>query len=366
MKIMFVIHSLNIVGGSETILTRFSNFFASMGHNISICILTHESISFELNDNINLYRYDNTNSNSNSNSNSMLPRVFNLMYQQIKYISSSINVEKPDVVISFVSGTNILSTLAAKISNKPIILAERSSYDLSLKNKFWKLLRRLVYPLATKSIVLTEEDRPKYSYVKEVFVVPNPLTLKQNYTNIEREKTILSVGRLHHVKGFDMLIKAFSKLDTNGWKLVIAGEGEERESLEALINKLDISDKVILPGLIKDIELYYKKSSIYVLSSRSEGYPGALCEAMGYGCSCIAFDCVTGPKEIITDNIDGLLVEANNIDNLSISIQQLIDDKYQRELLGNKAKEIVQRLNMEAIAQKWEDIMKKAIKDYKE
>ena len=118
---------------------------------------------------------------------------------------------------------------------------------------------------------MTKEDAPKYAYAKDVKVIPNPLKLQNKHPSAEREKIILGVGRLHEVKGFDMLIRAFAKLNAPEWKLVIAGEGVQRKSLETLAKELGMSDRVEMPGLIHDIEWYYKRASIYVLSSRSEG-----------------------------------------------------------------------------------------------
>ena len=358
MKIMFIIHSLNYLAGAETILSRFANFFSQKGHEVSICLLSNEKILFNLNKQINLYPYH------GKKINHLFPKKIDLLYQQVNHITASIEEENPDILISYISATNILSTIAAKITKKPIILAERSSYHLSLKNRYWKFLRRIVYPFATKAIILTHEDQPKYHYVKEVIVIPNPLILENKHHSIKRKKIVLAVGRLAPVKGFDMLIKAFSKLDTKGWKLVIAGEGRSREELQNLIDTLKITDKVSLIGVVKDVEYYYKKASIFVLSSRSEGFPGALCEAMGYGCPPIAFNCPTGPKEIITHNKDGILIKPNNIKELEKEIHKLINDQERREQLGQEAQKISKKLDIQNIAQQWEEILTTTIKNF--
>jgi len=358
MRIMFVIHSLHFRAGAETILTHFANFFAQKGHHVSICLLTDEKVIFNLNSQIKLYP------NNSSKKKSILPKQLSSTYRQINHIYSSIKVEDPDIIISYISATNILSSIATRIARKPIILAERSSYHLSLKNRYWKLLRRMVYPFATKAIVLTHEDQPKYHYVKEVLVLPNPLILKNKHHNIRKEKIILGVGRLSPVKGFDMLIKAFAKLKTDEWKLIIAGEGKEQEQLQNLINTLDVTHKVSLVGMIEDIEYYYRQASIFVLSSRSEGFPGALCEAMGYGCCPIAFNCPTGPKEIITHNIDGILVEANNINQLHKEIYQIINNDTKRVLLGKAAEKISTKLDIENLGKQWEKTLEITIKHF--
>lgn len=362
---MFVIHALNRMGGAENILTEHANYFAAKGYDVAITILSSDEILFSLDERIKTVPY------RVSKKYQYLPKKLRFFIQQIEHISQSAREYNPDILVSFVASTNILSTIAAKYAKKPVILAERSSYHQTLvttRNKIesyiWKGLRRLVYPHADQVIVLTKEDAPKYAYAKDVKVIPNPLKLQNKHPSVERENIILGVGRLHEVKGFDMLISAFAKLNAPEWKLVIAGEGAQRENLERLAKELGVSDRVEMPGLIHDIEFYYKRASIYVLSSRSEGYPGALCEAMGYGCAVVAFDCRTGPKEIISDQTDGILVEAENVDNLANAIDQLIKNPLKRQQMGENAMKISQRLDPDRIEEKWEKSMKDIISSY--
>jgi glycosyltransferase involved in cell wall biosynthesis len=360
MKMAFVIHSLDRVGGAETILCKYANFFAQEGHNVNIILLSNREVYFDLREEIGLYRFNYHGSKGGISS------KINLPYQQIRHIRDSIKKCNPDVVISFISASNILSTIAVNLAKKPIILAERSSYHRALKNRFWKSLRRIVYPFADAAIILTHEDKPKYHYVKKVYVVHNPLVLKQEHSAIKRERLILGVGRLNHIKGFDRLIEAFSKLKRGNWKLLIAGEGKEKANLESLIAEHNLGDSVKLLGLIDDMEYYYKKASLFVLPSRSEGFPGALCEAMGYGCASIAFDCPTGPKEIIQHQKNGILVEADNVKLLAKEMQKLMEDKRKREVLGREASLLANELKIEHIAQQWYEIMQQVISEYKD
>jgi len=364
MKITFIIHSLEKMGGAEKILVLLANHFANKKYEISIILLTNSENTFELNKNIILYKI------TKNIKKMLLPNKLNTLIHQVNHIKSITKKQKPDILISFITATNIIATIAAKLSKTPIILSEHSSYDQSLTNArgkidslIWKLLRRLTYPLAEHLTILTNEDKERYHYVKNITIIQNPLVLTFNHKNhIERENIILGVGRLEHVKGFDMLIKSFQKLNLPNWKLIIAGEGSQRKILEMQIKH---SNNIELIGLTQDIEYYYKKASIFVLSSRSEGFPGALCEAMGYGCAVIAFDCPTGPKEIISHNQNGILVEANNIPQLYQEINQLINDSQKRELLGEKAQEIRKKLNISRISIKWENIFDSTIKNYK-
>ena len=142
------------------------------------------------------------------------------------------------------------------------------------------------------------------------------------------------------------------------WKLSIIGEGSERSDLEKLIFDLNLEDFVSLPGITKAIEKWYKKSSIFVLSSRIEGFPNVLCEAMAYGCACVSFDCSAGPNEIITDKVDGYLVKNGDVDALSEKMDFLIKNPEERRRIGNEAMKISERLNIDSIMSKWDKVIK--------
>jgi glycosyltransferase involved in cell wall biosynthesis len=214
--------------------------------------------------------------------------------------------------------------------------------------------------------VLTAYDKKKYTFHKNTHVIENPLILQNKHHNVKRENIILAVGRLHPVKGFDLLIEAFSKLKTpKDWKIVILGEGPEKENLNKLIAKSGLKNKITLAGAVSDIEYYYKKSSIFALSSRAEGFPIGLCEAMGYGCAPIAFDCLTGPREIIENNQNGILIEAENIQQLTSAMQNLINDKQKRIALAKNAVTLYDRLAIDKISAVWFKLINNVIKQQK-
>ncbi len=364
MKIAFVIHSLSSLGGAEKILVTLANYFVTIGYDINIILLSNSNNIFILDNKIKLFHMNNTKKK-------YLPKKIQQITNQIEHIVNTTKKINPDIVIGFVVSTNILTVIGAKLASYPVIISEHSSYHYSLSNgrskietAIWRFLRRVTYPICDHLIVLTEEDKPKYHYVKDISIIKNPLILQNKHNHIQKENIILGVGRLTYIKGFDMLIKAFSMLPNNSWRLIIAGEGSERTALEDLIAQLNLQHKVFLVGQIDDMEYLYKQASIFVLSSRTEGFPGALCEAMGYGCCSIAFDCPTGPKEIISHNQNGILVEANNITLLSQTINQLMNDDKKREQLGDKAKKIRDELNIKNISKRWETVLADTIKNY--
>ena len=143
--------------------------------------------------------------------------------------------------------------------------------------------------------------------------------------------------------------------------MTIIGEGDERKNLEKLIKDLGLEDDIRMPGTTNAIEKWYQKSPIFVLSSRMEGFPNVLCEAMAYGCACVSFDCTAGPNEIITDKIDGYLVKNGDIHALSMRINLLINDIEERRRIGKEATKIINRLNIDSIMGQWDNIIEKIL-----
>lgn len=354
MKIIFIIHSLHKVGGAETVLTRLANYFSSnLNHEVLLCSLSDYKIHFELDEKIYVIDKNKT-------------KNLNNITKQVKYIKKTITKFQPDIVISFVTAINIISIISAKLAATPIIISERSSYDYGVKNRLWSFLRWISYPHADTLVLPTAEERKKYYYSKKVNIIKNPLKNQKNDLIANRENIILAVGSLKRVKGFDMLITSFKQLSKNNWKLIILGEGELRLELETQIKELKLDNQVLLLGHTDNTEAYYKKASLFVLSSRSEGYPNVLCEAMSYGCPPIAFDCPTGPKDIIQHEKNGLLVQAEDTQQLTYAIERLIQNDNLRTKLGEEAQKISTELHIDKISKQWEELAKNIIKQQKE
>ena len=171
---------------------------------------------------------------------------------------------------------------------------------------------------------------------------------------------VLGVGRLEEQKNFKLLIKVFSQIQTD-WKLFIAGDGTQKEELEKMIKK----DNIKLIGIRKDIFDFYKKASIFVLSSKKEGFPNALIEAMACGCACVAFDCPYGPSEIIENYKNGILVENQNEEKLKEAIELLIKDENLRKKLAKEAVKVKEKYSIEKIADGWENAIEEVLKKEK-
>jgi glycosyltransferase involved in cell wall biosynthesis len=347
MKLLFVIHSLKM-GGAERVLVNTANYFASVGYEVHICLYDAEDIFYELDERVIVYGLL-----LEKLSSSLLSSVKNSIWR-ILSIREYIRRIDADVVISLITHVNVISILAAKSVNVPIIACEHSNYYL-LKSKIFRLIRALVYPLADTVTVLTKGDIDNYPFKKNIVVLPNSLNTPAHYS-IPKEKLVIGVGRLVKEKGFERLIEAFLRARDEGWRLEIVGEGAQRGMLEEKIMELGGEEFVSLVGARKDVGEFYARASIFVLSSREEGFPMALCEAMSCGVASIAFDCRSGPSEIITSGVDGVLVPPDDVDKLSISIKELMGDEIKRAELAASAKKINDKLGAAAIAKRWEEI----------
>jgi len=346
MKLCFVIYSLGN-GGAERVLTTLANYFSDK-HSVSIVTFNDEKSFYPL------YRSINVHSIHGDANSKNIPEALKNNFQNILKLKRIIEQEKPDVIISFLTTSNIVSILAAKLANIPVIVSERSNYDF-LSSKIWQMIRKTVYPLADHLVVQSQYDLQKYSFVKNRSIIQNPLFFDETQCT-KKEKIILAAGRLDYIKGFDLLIEAYSKLQTD-WKLLIVGEGAERKKLEQIIKDKKLKDKIQLPGRSENMFEYYSKASIFALSSRMEGFPNVLVEAMACGCAVVAFDCKTGPSEIIEHGVNGLLVQDGNVDALSESIQLLLEDEDLRHRLGSNAVTIQKKLSKDSIASQWLEVI---------
>ena len=188
-------------------------------------------------------------------------------------------------------------------------------------------------------------------------VIPNSLRAIEDTTGVVKKNQVIGVGRLSFEKGFDRLIEAFSQVKHHDdWHLVLVGDGPVRKDLERQAEGLGISDKVTFTGLRKDVDLLLAESKIFVIPSRCEGFPNALCEAMASPLPCIAFDGVP-TENLITNNVDGIVLKDNDIEGLTNAMGMLMDDEILRNTLSQNAISIRQRLDKEKIGDEFLDFI---------
>jgi GalNAc-alpha-(1->4)-GalNAc-alpha-(1->3)-diNAcBac-PP-undecaprenol alpha-1,4-N-acetyl-D-galactosaminyltransferase len=268
---------------------------------------------------------------------------------------------KCDIVVSFVDATNILTLIATYRLGLSVIVSERINPRQINLGWPWRLARRVTYKWASKLVVQTKAvaDWGRALMPPErIVIIPNGVEPSRNQ-NLERQPMIVAAGRLVPQKGFDLLLKAFALVTTKhpDWRVVILGEGPERANLETLARQLNLGGKVVMPGTVPDIAKYLEEASIFVLSSRFEGFPNVLLEAMASGCAVVATDCPSGPADIVRPGIDGLLVPAGDAREISEAVGILMANANLREEMGNAARHVSERFSIEAELFVWDQVI---------
>lgn len=307
------------------------------------------------------------------NSRSVIHGLWNNL-KRIPALRKAIRATRPDIVISNMSQTNALTTIALANSGYPLVLVEHSDPVRNTRHPAWQLLRRATYPRVATLVSVSQSINDYFVWLSESkrTVIPNPASPIESgadqtpLAGKERnEQRIVAMGRLIPVKGFDRLVSAFAKLAHKhpDWRLVILGEGELRSDLEEQIANLGLKRRVELRGLVDNPTAILRNAEFFVMSSRSEGFPYALLEAMSCGLPAIAMDCSSGPREIIRDGIDGILVPDGDVDALAQAMDQLMNDAGKRQRLAARAPDVLDRFSCDKVIAQWEALFQKLVKD---
>ena len=346
-SVLFLIPSLQ-QGGLENAVTVIANSFVKKGLKVFVVCAYKKDIFYKLDDSIVIFHPDYERDEY---------RTFSYYFKIIKFFKSIIKKTDPNVILSYGDYLNPISILSNIGTRIPIYVSDRSSPEKSFPFLV-SLLRKNLYPRADGIIAQTERAREQKSkmlpHYKNIKVIPNPIRSIISHPEVIRENIILGVGRHYHVKGLDRLIKAFSKVTVNNWKLVIAGNyGPKTEELKILVKKLNLQEKVEFLGPIKEIDKVFSQAKIFILPSRSEGFPNALIEAMAHGLPSVSFDIVAGPAEIIKHRVNGILIEDNDIESMSEAINNLIFDEKLRTLLSKEALKLKNKLSIPTITDEY-------------
>lgn len=210
-----------------------------------------------------------------------------------------------------------------------------------------------------KVVLLTKKDQDNYPNLSNTAVIPNSLQSIPGKSAKLKKKRVLAVGRLTHEKGYDLLLEAWQKflIECPDWELVIVGSGVTEQKLRQLILELQLGDSVTIQPPMASIENDFLNSSVFVLSSRFEGFGMVLIEAMSYGLPCAAFDCPCGPGEIIRNGEDGILVSPEDAQELGRALMRFAKEKAFRVQCGRAAKKNVVRFSEDRILPAWIDLL---------
>lgn len=342
-------------GGIERAFTSLANYYVQLGIGVSIVLLFKTDQFYDLDTKIKIYYPDITRIDTNK---------YTYALKLFPYLRNTIYNIQPDVVLSFNEWYNSYVLIATKFLNIPVFVSDRMSPAIKL-NFINTIAKRLFYKSAAGVIAQTnyaaEQIKIKVN-PKNIIVIPNPVNAI-NIKNKIKKKSIVTLGRLSIEKGHKYLIEAFSKIHHNSWELNIIGDGPERYELEKLSKNICKDKIVIFHGHLKEFSQIMSEAQIFVLPSLSEGFPNALIEAMSVPLACISSNCISGPSDIITDRVNGLLSKVADSDDLACKIDELISDNNLRELLVANAYYIRKTLNFKNIADKYILYMENIVND---
>jgi glycosyltransferase involved in cell wall biosynthesis len=363
-RILFLVSSME-GGGAERVAALLCNHWAAQGHDVTLMptFSGRGECLYSLDDRVQLdYLADRVGSRSRSALNKL--RRYGALRRAIRETA-------PDIIVSFLPHVNVAAVLAAWGLRIPVVVSERVHPPTMPLGRGLEALRRLTYARARHVIVQTEYT---LGWLQDCCpqargrVIPNPVVYplpaaapRQGPDSVvdETRCVVLAVGRLDEQKGFDQLLAAFAALAPRfpEWDLVILGEGAERERLESQCDGLGLAGRVHLPGRAGNPGDWYQRADLYVMSSRFEGFPNTLAEAMAHGLPAVSFDCETGPREIVRHEEDGLLVPRDDPEALAAALDRMMADATLRAQFSERAVEVRERFSVHRVARQWEEFL---------
>jgi glycosyltransferase involved in cell wall biosynthesis len=273
----------------------------------------------------------------------------------------------PDVVVSFVDRTNVLALAAALGSGRGVVVSERVDPRRIDGGRALSWSRTALYPWCQRLVLQGDDLRPFFGRALQdrITVIPNPVIPPPaggTSAPPPGRKRLLAVGRLTHQKGFDLLIEAFARVAPrfSEWDLVILGEGPDKAQLELQVQRSGLGARVDLAGRHADPFPFYRGAAAFALSSRFEGFPNVLVEAMSLGLPVLATACTGAVSSIVEDGRAGLLVEPDSVEALAAGLATLLGDDAARSRLAQAARGVVERYDPERILDQWESTLAEA------
>jgi len=339
-------------GGIERALSTLSSHFVKRGHKVVYVACRAGKHFYELEPQV-IFREP-----SFVHTTSSRHKLLNY-YKTIRFVRKQLKGFKPDTILSFGDIINPLAILANMGLNYPIYISDRISPKQYL-GRFKNFMKQITYRKATgiiaQSSFAAEYKRQVFGNDINLRIIPNSLREIESYDNVDKKNQVIGVGRLSHEKGFDRLIEAFAKIKGHDdWDLVLVGDGPVRVQLEQQAKALGIEKRVLFLGMRKDVDRLLAESKIYVIPSRCEGFPNALCEAMASPLPCIAFDSIAA--DLIEHRVNGVIVSDGDIQGLADEMIALMEDDGLRAKYAANAIHVRERLDPEKIGDRFLDFI---------
>lgn len=277
---------------------------------------------------------------------------------------------QPDILLSYLTKINVLSLLASLGTQLPVIISERNNPQRQRRHRLWDFFAAVLFPRAAAIVAQTVTAKRQFpsSLQRLTEVIPNPCRSPEWDTRNSRDEDadrqrIVAVGRLTEQKGFDILVEAFALIADKypNWTLTIYGEGPDRDLIEAEISAQGLHDRVCLPGITETPGSWIADAAVFVLSSRYEGFPNVLVEAMAAGLPVVASACDYGPREIITDGLSGILVDPECPVALAQGLDRALSSRELRQHLGRNASTSVTQYSESRVMEQWNDLFSRTL-----
>jgi glycosyltransferase involved in cell wall biosynthesis len=363
LKILLVVHSLS-AGGAERVAAHLGDRWAERGWQVVLVTMTgRDKDFFATHPSIRRISLG-----LDGNSANALDAVVNNV-RRIRALHRVLRRERPDVAIGMMTTANCLLALAGRGTGIGLIGSERIYPPAYPLGKVWELVRRKTYPLLHAVVALTEKNAEwlrEQTGARNLVVIPNPVVYPLRHTDpvvaFEPDPrfrhTLLGVGRLEKQKGFDRLLSAYAQIVPRfpDWRLAIVGEGRCRFELQNQVADLGLEGRVVMPGAVGNIGDWFESADVYVLTSRFEGFPNTLVEALAHGLPAVSVDCETGPSDILRHGIDGLLVRQDDPAALVDALIRLMESSDLRRRFAARAVEARERFSTERIGALWENL----------
>lgn len=359
MKILYITPILNGEGGVQKILSIKTDYFIEK-FDYQIDILTQNNgntnLFFDFNKKIGLHDMI------------LKGNKIAIWLQYKKQLQHYVNLLNPDCIVVCDFGLKGFLVPFLIKTKKPVIFEAHGSlynesqyYKVTFLSKLGRQIKYCYRDFCVKKydvfVALSKESLKEWT-VKKGVIIPNPITVNDNSTADYSSKKVIVVARHSYEKGIDRLLQIWKKVlqKHTDWKLEIYGAEDKSLKLKSLASELNISDSTYFYEPVKEIEKKYLESSIYAMTSRSEGFPMVLLEAMSYGLPVVAFDCPIGPRSIIANNKDGFLINDGDIEQFALKINELIENENLRETMGLSAKKTVEKYDIETIMNQWKEL----------
>lgn len=357
LNICFLSGDMSRTGGTERVLSIIANELSKQKNKFNIYIL---SITNE--NNTSYFRLE----KEIKNDRILKSKDVNFKkqyFQVVKGIRHYIKENNIDILIDVEVIASLFSIPATRFTKTKLISWEHFNFYEDNGSHLRIYARKLAARFSNCIITLTEHDKQNYlnnlDIKGKVEYIYNPIEEVDDMECNIKSKQIISVGRLTYQKGFDMLCDVAKVVlkDNKGWKWLILGDGEDKDKLRSKIKEYGLENKLILKGNVSNVEEYYKNSSLYVMTSRFEGLPMTLLEAKTYKLPIVSFNCLTGPSEIVKNNINGYLINPENVEAMSNKLNILINDENKLKEFSNNAQIDIEKFKLQPIIERWEKVL---------